>query len=100
MAPKPKYQEMLERATAELDNLEGRTIDVFTLRKPHDVEEAFYVAKIISKLSPIIGNLIEYELTRHLNSKGGWPEGTEWKRQDPRLPRYYPGRYAGSGPWN
>ncbi|GAB4287623.1 MAG: hypothetical protein Fur0025_21210 [Oscillatoriaceae cyanobacterium] len=50
------------------------------------VQGAVELAKIVSKLSPIIGNLLEYAIVRHLNAIQTWPEGCRWLRQDPGFP--------------
>jgi len=42
-----------------LKGLAGHSLDVLDLKKPDSVPAAVNLAKIISKLSPILGNLIE-----------------------------------------
>jgi len=81
-----RYQEALEIATADLLSLRGHTIDVLTVSRPRDVQGAIELSKIVSKLSPIIGNLLEYAITRHLNETGNWQEDYQWIRQDPGFP--------------
>jgi hypothetical protein len=76
----------LERAAAELVQLKGRTIGVISLGKPQDLPEAIHLAKIVSKLTPMIGNLLEDAIVRQLNALGGWPPKTKWARQDPGFP--------------
>jgi len=67
-----RYQEALEIATANLLSLRGHTIDVLTVSRPRDIQGAIELSKIVSKLSPIIGNLLEYAITRHLNEAVTW----------------------------
>jgi hypothetical protein len=42
--------------------------------------------KVISKLSPIIGNLLEYAVVGYLNAAHQWPPDCRWIRQDPGFP--------------
>ncbi|MBR8829012.1 MAG: hypothetical protein DSM107014_14120 [Gomphosphaeria aponina SAG 52.96 = DSM 107014] len=80
------YQEALEIATNAILELKGDIIDVITVAKPSDIQGAVELTKILSKLSPILGNLIEYAVTKHLNNVYKWPDGCQWIRQDPGFP--------------
>jgi hypothetical protein len=80
------YREALEIASSELISLEGHTIDVLTVSRPRELQGVMELSKIVSKLSPIIGNLIEYAIARHLNEIKIWPKGCQWIRQDPGFP--------------
>lgn len=80
------YREALEIATAALLNLRNHTIDVLTISRPTDIQGVVEISKIVSKLSPIIGNLIESAIARHLNQTEIWSEGCKWIRQDPGFP--------------
>ncbi|MCT7978266.1 hypothetical protein [Laspinema olomoucense] len=80
------YHQALEIATLALLELKGHKIDVITISKPSDLQGAIELSKIVSKLSPIIGNFIEYALIRHLNEIQVWPDGCRWIRQDPGFP--------------
>ena len=80
------YRQALEIATAALHSLQGHTIDVLAVSEPRDLQGAVELSKIVSKLSPIIGNLIEYAIARHLNEIHTWPDGCRWIRQDPGFP--------------
>jgi len=79
-------QKYLERAYQDLRKMEGNTFDIFTLRKPRDIDEAQAVAKVISKLSPFTANVLEAELIHILNLIDEWPRGAKWLRQDPDFP--------------
>lgn len=81
-----EYQQALEIATRALLELKGHKIDVITISRPSDLQGAIELSKIVSKLSPIIGNFIEYALIRHLNEIQVWPDGCRWIRQDPGFP--------------
>jgi len=81
-----KTAELLARAHAVLRKMEGNTFDIFTLRKPRNVDEAQAIAKVISKLSPFTANVLEAELILLLNEREKWPNGAKWIRQDPDFP--------------
>ena len=78
-------QACLDDAGEKLSELEGHVLDVLSIRKPLDPAEALGWAKIVSKLSPILGNLLEFEIVRLLNELK-LPRGCEWIRQDPGFP--------------
>lgn len=80
------YRQALKIATKALLGLKGHTIDVITVTRPSDLQGAVELSKIVSKLSPIIGNLLEYAIARHLNNTQTWPDGCRWIRQDPGFP--------------
>jgi hypothetical protein len=50
---------VLESAGRHLQSLEGHVFDVLTVSKPVSVEAAVNLARVISKLSPLLGNMIE-----------------------------------------
>lgn len=77
---------ILEQATKELERLIGHTIDVITIGSPPDREYAVLLAKTISKLSPLTGNMIEYAIIKHLNNASKDSSLGTWKRQDPGFP--------------
>jgi hypothetical protein len=79
-------QTVLKKATDELVSLIGHTIDVITISSPPDTEYADLLAKTISKLSPLMGNMIEYAIIKHLNSASIDSSLGTWKRQDPGFP--------------
>lgn len=85
-ATNPTYQEVLVTASAFLASFKDHTLEVLDVSKPPDIDYALHLAKVISKLSPMLGNTIEYRLTAELNKKGGWPAGGKWMRQDPGFP--------------
>jgi hypothetical protein len=75
----------LRDASAKLAELDGHLLDVLSIRKPLSEEEALGWAKIVSKLSPVLGNLLEFEIVRLLNELR-LPAGVHWERQDPGFP--------------
>ena len=80
-------RQAIEAATEHLERrLEGHVFDVLTVSKPVSVEAAVNLAKVISKLSPMLGNMIEFNTIEVLNlDKVFHPFGT-WIRQDPVFP--------------
>jgi|SRR5579871_551101 hypothetical protein len=81
------YREVLDIATEAVQDLKGQILDLLTIHKPHDFQAAVELAKVISKLSPIVGNNLEYTVAQYLNSKAElWPAGYHWIRQDPDFP--------------
>lgn len=80
------YREALDLATKAVLQLRDHTMDILTVKRPRDLQEASDLSKVVSKLSPLVGNTIEYTITQHLNSQKIWPEGCIWIRQDPDFP--------------
>ncbi|MBI5650617.1 MAG: hypothetical protein HZC40_09265 [Chloroflexi bacterium] len=80
------YQDALRIAAQKVLALQGHTIDVVSIKKPKEIQGAVELAKIISKLSPIIGNLLEYAMVEYLNTAYEWPSNCKWVRQDPGFP--------------
>lgn len=79
-------QEVIALARDYLRGLAGHEFDVLEVTKPVSPEAAVNLAKIISKLSPLVGNLIEFNSCEYLNDQEGFAEFGEWKRQDPGFP--------------
>jgi hypothetical protein len=66
--------------------LSGHTFDVLEVSKPVTVNAATNLAKVISKLSPLLGNLIEFNTVEFLNNQDVFHGCGTWKRQDPGFP--------------
>lgn len=79
------YQEILIKASEHLKNLKGSFMDVVEVKKPPTLEYADHLAKVVSKLSPLVGNMIEYNVCVELN-KLDWGDLGTWQRQDPGFP--------------
>lgn len=73
-------------ASDHLRNLAGHVFDVLTVGRPASLVAALNLAKIVSKLSPLVGNLIEFNAVEYLNSKGEFKPFGVWRRQDPGFP--------------
>jgi len=79
-------QEVIALARDHLRGLAGHTFDVLEVSKPVSPEAAVNLAKIISKLSPLVGNLIEFNSCEYLNDQEGFAAFGKWQRQDPGFP--------------
>ncbi len=79
-------KEVIELASAHLNKLPGNVFDLLTVTKPVSIEAAINLTKIVSKLSPLVGNLIEFNIVEFLNDYEELKDLGEWKRQDPGFP--------------
>ncbi|MFC7941631.1 hypothetical protein ACFUPZ_00070 [Microbacterium oxydans] len=75
--------ESLERANQALLDLAGEDVDAIEV-KSVVTEEAPFLAKIVSKLSPMVGNLMEQRIVELLDKTS--LDGYGWHRQDPGFP--------------
>lgn len=74
--------EILSVAEQKLMTLKGRSLDVVDIKRPQSIAYAKSLAKVVSKLSPFLGNMIEFSVVDMLNDMS---EGN-WIRQDPGFP--------------
>jgi hypothetical protein len=81
-----KTKGVLTIAKRHMHSLVGRSFDVLELSKPVSPEAAVNLAKIISKLSPMVGNLIEFNVCEYLNDQKEFAKLGRWQRQDPGFP--------------
>jgi hypothetical protein len=81
-----KTRYVIELASKHLQDLPGNVFDVLTVSEPVSIEAAVKLSKIVSKLSPLVGNLIEFNIVEFLNDYNEFEELGEWKRQDPGFP--------------
>ena len=79
------YKEILSIAKSELTSLDSNLIDVLDLTRPATLDYAKQLAKVISKLSPLLGNMIEFSTVDLLNEYD-WGGLGKWVRQDPGFP--------------
>lgn len=84
MEPTGEVADEMVRADALLQSLVGEDIDTLTVNSL-DPEDAAFLALIVSKLSPMIGNLLERKITDLLSDKDA-VHGMSWIRQDPGFP--------------
>lgn len=78
-------RDILNAARLELDNLIDTSFDIIEVKKPSSVEYARVLPLIISKISPLVGNLIEVATVDILNKNCNKKVGS-WIRQDPGFP--------------
>lgn len=78
--------EVIAVASTHLQGLVGHRFDVLEVAKPVSPEAAVNLAKIVSKLSPMVGNLIEFNAIEYLNDIPEFAGHGEWQRQDPGFP--------------
>ncbi len=69
-----------------LRTLTGHVFDVLEIRKPVSPDAAANLAKIVSKLSPLVGNMIEFNTCEFLNDQKEFAGLGKWTRQDPGFP--------------
>lgn len=79
------YTGILATAKSELTALDSHLIDVIDLKRPPSLAYAKNLAKVISKLSPLLGNMIEFSTVDLLNEHD-WDDAGQWVRQDPGFP--------------
>jgi len=79
-------QEALRLAAHYLNSLSGHVFDLLTISKPVSPEAAVNLSKVVSKLSPILGNLIEFNTVEFLNDQKIFQPFGHWVRQDPGFP--------------
>lgn len=79
-------QDVIRAASLYLDDLSGHVFDLLNISKPISVDAAVNLAKVISKLSPLLGNLIEFNTVEFLNKQDEFSRFGKWQRQDPGFP--------------
>ena len=79
-------QDVIRLASQYLDDLSGHIFDLLDISRPISSDAAVNLAKVISKLSPLLGNLIEFNTVEFLNEQEVFASFGEWKRQDPGFP--------------
>ena len=78
--------EAIRIASGHLKGLAGHEFDLLTITKPVSAEAALNLAKVISKLSPLLGNMIEFNTVEYLDDKPEFQGLGKWRRQDPGFP--------------
>jgi len=79
-------RQAIERASEHLRSLSGHVFDLLAIAKPISSDAAVNLSKVISKLSPLLGNMIEFNIVEFLNDKGDFAQFGKWVRQDPGFP--------------
>lgn len=83
MANSSEVQHELDLAASRLRRFANEQLKVISL-PGENKEDASFLAGVVSKLSPIIGNYVEYKIAKILNESAS--SGFAWKRQDPGFP--------------
>jgi hypothetical protein len=76
----------LKVASTHLAGLRGHVLDLLTISAPVTPAAAVNLARVVSKLSPMLGNLIEFNVVEFLNQQTEFAGLGKWKRQDPGFP--------------
>lgn len=79
-------QDIINLAKKHFSEMDETIFEVLTIAKPATLAEAVHLAKIVSKLSPMVGNLIEFRSVEELNKRAEYKPHGIWKRQDPGFP--------------
>jgi hypothetical protein len=82
----PKPREILATASVHLEKLSGHVFDLLAVSKPISPDAAVNLSKVVSKLSPLLGNLIEFNTVEFLNDLPEYRNIGKWVRQDPGFP--------------
>lgn len=77
---------VIKAASAHLKGVAGHVFDLLTITKPVSPTAAVNLAKVISKLSPLLGNMIEFNTVELLNADDTFVKHGKWVRQDPGFP--------------
>ncbi|MBM7454486.1 hypothetical protein HNR62_000315 [Oceanisphaera litoralis] len=78
--------DVIKIGTQHLRRMEGHIFDVLTVTKPVTPDVAVNLSKVISKLSPLVGNMIEFNAVEFLNDQREFAGHGSWLRQDPGFP--------------
>ena len=78
--------EVINLAKEHLRGLTDHVFDVLEVAKPVSPNAAVNLTKIISKLSPMVGNMIEFNTCEYLNDQADFAGQGTWERQDPGFP--------------
>ena len=73
-------------ASKHLESLSGHVLDLLTISSPISTLAAVNLSKMVSKLSPLLGNLIELNVIDFLNQQKDFTSLRKWIRQDPGFP--------------
>lgn len=88
---------ILQTAKDSLGHLQENLPEIIEIYKPPSMEFAVAMTKIVSKLSPLVGNMIEYATIFALNKDGRFKDKGKWIRQDPGFPDAFFEPFASDG---
>lgn len=79
-------KQVLQIGAKHLKSMADHVFDVLDVTKPVTPEAAVNLSKVISKLSPLVGNMIEFNSVEFLNDQEEFHGHGSWLRQDPGFP--------------
>lgn len=79
-------QDVIRLGRDHLKSMEGHVFDVLTVTEPISPDAAVNLSKVVSKLSPLVGNMIEFNSVEFLNDQEDFEGHGTWLRQDPGFP--------------
>lgn len=79
-------RQVITTASQHMRSMGGHIFDLLTVTKPVSIEAALNLTKVISKLSPLLGNMIEFNTVEYLNDQEAYQPFGRWLRQDPGFP--------------
>lgn len=81
------YEEILNAASNKIEALSNQVVELIEIKRPSSIQYALHLTKIISKLSPLLGNLFEFRIVDELNENNEiYGMDGHWIRQDPGFP--------------
>jgi hypothetical protein len=81
-----KTKDIINIVNTKIQTLPDNVFDILSISKPKSVPEAINLSKIVSKLSPLVGNLIEFRMVEFFNEIPELKDIGIWTRQDPGFP--------------
>ena len=80
------YKRILKEGEIHLSSLSSHIFDVLDVKQPSSAQAVINLSTTISKLSPLVGNLIEFAICDFLNNQSSHKHLGSWYRQDPGFP--------------
>lgn len=80
------YKRILQEGEKHLSSLDNHIFDVLDVKQPASSQAVINLSTTISKLSPLVGNLIEFAICDFLNNQSNHKHLGSWYRQDPGFP--------------
>ena len=78
--------QIINSAKTSIQKLNSQVVDIIEVQKPTSIQYALQLTKIVSKLSPLLGNLFEFKIVDELNREKTGSISGQWLRQDPGFP--------------
>ncbi len=78
--------DILLGASRLISSLKNHLVDIVEIKRPLSISYALQLTKLVSKLSPLLGNLFEFHIVDTLNKNNLHNDLGYWVRQDPGFP--------------